>query len=943
MDKIVVKGAREHNLKNIDVEIPKNKLVVITGISGSGKSSLAFDTLYAEGQRRYIESLSAYARQFLGKIKKPDVDYIEGLSPSISIDQRGVSHNPRSTVGTVTEIYDYMRLLFARIGVPHCPKCGRKIERQTVDQMVDRIKRYPDGSKIQILAPVVKGKKGEFKNLFAKIRREGFVRVRVDGVTMWVEEEIPLDRNKRHNIEVVVDRVVLKEDVLVRLADSLEVALKLAEGTVLVLVDEEELMFSERFACPVCGISLPKIEPRLFSFNSPYGACPVCDGIGFKMEFDPELMIDEDLSISKGAILPWRGRRTERFYMQRLASVARHYGFSLDTPFKELPKDVKKILLYGSHNGEIEFVYDTKHGFWEHTGGFEGIIPYLMRRYEEAESDEYRESLHSYMRLTPCPACGGKRLRPEALAVTIMGKSIADFSDMSIDKLRDFMEDLSVSEKEYMVVGEVLKEIKQRLSFLAEIGVGYLTLSRLAATLSGGESQRIRLATQIGSKLSGVLYVLDEPTVGLHPRDTDKLIGILKELRSMGNTVVVVEHDENTIRHADYLIEMGPGAGEHGGEVVATGEVNDILKVDRSPTALYLSGKLKIDVPHQRRKGIHFLKIRGASQFNLKNIDVDIPLETFVCLTGVSGSGKSTLLYEIIYKGIKHKLRQSREKPGKFKDILGWEQIKRVVVIDQSPIGRTPRSNPATYTGAFTPIRELFASLPESKVRGYKVGRFSFNVPGGRCSACKGEGMIRVQMQFLPDVYIPCDVCGGKRYNAATLEVKYKGKSIADVLDMSVEEALEFFHNYPSIRRKLQLLADVGLDYIKLGQSATTLSGGEAQRVKLATELSKTSTKGTLYLLDEPTTGLHMSEVNKLISVLQRLVEMGNTVIVIEHNLDVIKVADFVIDLGPEGGEEGGYVVATGTPEEVASTRSSYTGRYLSTKLYHFQRGEADS
>ncbi|MCD6420666.1 MAG: excinuclease ABC subunit UvrA, partial [Synergistetes bacterium] len=665
----------------------------------------------------------------------------------------------------------------------------------------------------------------------------------------------------------------------------------------------------------------------------PYGACPVCGGIGFKMEFDPELLIDEELSISKGAILPWKGRRTERFYIQRLASVARHYGFSLDTPFKNLPEEMKNILLYGSNESNIEFTYDTKHGFWERTGSFEGIIPYLTRRYEEAESDDYRETLHNYMRLTPCPACGGKRLRAEALAVTIMGRNIAEFSDMPINALRKFVDKISLSEKEQIVVGEVLREIKQRLEFLIEIGVGYLSLSRLASTLSGGESQRIRLATQIGSRLSGVLYVLDEPTVGLHPRDTDRLIETLKELRDGGNTVIVVEHDENTIRHADYIIEMGPGAGKHGGEIVATGDISDIMKAKRSPTGRYLSGKVRIDLPHERRKAKSFLRIKGASQFNLKDIDVDIPLGTFVCLTGVSGSGKSTLLYEIIYKGVRYKLGQSREKPGKFRDILGWENIKRVVVIDQSPIGKTPRSNPATYTGAFTPIRELFASLPESKIRGYKAGRFSFNVPGGRCSACKGEGVIRVQMQFLPDVYVPCDVCGGKRYNSATLEVKYKGKNIADVLEMSVEEALEFFYNYPAIRKKLQLLLDVGLGYIKLGQPATTLSGGEAQRVKLATELSKTSTKSTLYLLDEPTTGLHMSEVSKLISVLQRLVDRGNTVLVIEHNLDVIKVADLIIDLGPEGGEKGGYVVATGTPEEVAHISSSYTGKYLLTKI----------
>ncbi len=929
-DKIIIKGAREHNLKNIDLEIPKYKLVVITGVSGSGKSSLAFDTIYAEGQRRYVESLSAYARQFLGRMEKPDVDAVEGLSPAISIDQKGVPRNPRSTVGTITEIYDYLRLLFARIGVPHCPKCGRKIEKQTVDQMVDRILSLPDGLRIQILSPVVRGRKGEFKNLFLELRKEGFLRVRVDGLVLWLEEEINLDKAKKHDVDVIVDRLVVKKENESRIYDSLEQALRLSKGLALVLTEDgKEILLSERFACPYCDVSLPEIEPRLFSFNSPYGACPACDGLGVKIEFAPDLVVDEELSIREGAIRPWRGSRYEEFYIKKLEVLAERYGFSLDVPFKKLPEKAQEIILYGSDE-VLPFKYYTRRGIYEYEGYFEGVITQLERRYRETESESIKEELEKFMRFTPCPVCKGARLKEEALAVKIAGKNIYELTLMSIRELKSFFEKLELDERSRLIARLPIKEIVSRLEFLLNVGVDYLTLARPGYTLSGGEVQRIRLATQIGSGLTGVLYVLDEPTIGLHPRDTERLLNMLEKLRDIGNTLIVVEHDELTIRRADHIIELGPGAGVHGGKVVAQGTLDELLKNRSSLTGSYLSGRKRIPIPPFRRKpGKRKLVIRGARQYNLKNIDVVIPLGLFVCITGVSGAGKSTLVYEILYKALARKLYRSPELPGEHDAIEGLEYIDKVVVIDQSPIGRTPRSNPATYTGAFTPIREFFASLPESKIRGYTPGRFSFNVRGGRCEACQGQGVIKIEMQFLPDVYITCDVCKGKRYNRETLEIKYKGKDISDVLEMTVDEALEFFSNIPSIRRKLRLLSDVGLGYIKLGQPAPTLSGGEAQRVKLAAELSKKATGKTLYILDEPTTGLHFADIEKLIKVLQRLVEGGNTVLVIEHNLEVIKVADYVIDLGPEGGEKGGYIVVSGTPEEVALCDNSYTGKFL--------------
>ncbi|MCD6363840.1 MAG: excinuclease ABC subunit UvrA [Synergistetes bacterium] len=929
-DRIIIKGAREHNLKNIDLEIPKYKLVVITGVSGSGKSSLAFDTIYAEGQRRYVESLSAYARQFLGRMEKPDVDAVEGLSPAISIDQRGVPKNPRSTVGTITEIYDYLRLLFARIGVPHCPKCGRRIERQTVDQMVDKILSLPEGLKVQILSPVVRGRKGEFKNLFLELRKEGFLRVRVDGLILWLEEEIKLDKAKKHDIDVIVDRLLVKRENESRIYDSLEQALRLSKGLAIVLTEKgEEILLSERFACPYCDISLPEIEPRLFSFNSPYGACPACDGLGVKIEFAPDLVVDEELSIKDGAIRPWRGSRFEEFYMRKLEILAQRYGFSLDIPFRDLSDEAKKIILYGSDE-VLPFKYYTRRGVYEYEGHFEGIIPQLERRYRETESEAVKEELERFMRFTPCPVCKGARLKEEALAIKIAGKNIYELTLMSVRELKEFFENLKLDERSRFIAKLPVKEIVSRLDFLLNVGVDYLTLARPGYTLSGGEAQRIRLATQIGSGLTGVLYVLDEPTIGLHPRDTERLLDMLEKLRDIGNTLVVVEHDELTIRRADHIIELGPGAGVHGGKVVAQGTINDLLKNEKSLTGSYLSGRKRIPIPpFRRRPGRRKLVIKGARQYNLKNIDVVIPLGLFVCITGVSGAGKSTLVYEILYKALARKLYRSPELPGEHDAIEGLEHIDKVVVIDQSPIGRTPRSNPATYTGAFTPIREFFASLPEAKIRGYTPGRFSFNVRGGRCEACQGQGVIKIEMQFLPDVYITCDVCKGRRYNRETLEIKYKGKDISDVLEMTVDEALEFFSNIPSIKRKLKLLSDVGLGYIKLGQPAPTLSGGEAQRVKLATELSKKATGKTLYILDEPTTGLHFADIEKLIKVLQRLVEAGNTVLVIEHNLEVIKVADYVIDLGPEGGEKGGYLVAAGTPEEVALCERSHTGKFL--------------
>jgi excinuclease ABC subunit A len=932
-DKIIIKGAREHNLKNINLEIPRNKLVVITGLSGSGKSSLAFDTIYAEGQRRYVESLSAYARQFLGQMQKPDVDQIIGLSPAVAIQQKGLSRNPRSTVGTLTEIYDYLRLLFARIGHPHCPKCGREILPQTSQQIVEQVLNLSQGSRIQVLAPLVKGRKGVYRELFERVRQEGYVRVRVDGEIYGLEEELRLDKNKKHNIEVVVDRLVVRPEVKTRLTDSIETALKLAQGVVLIdILGERSILFSIHNACPHCGISLGEISPRSFSFNSPYGACPTCSGLGTKTEIDPDLVVpDKSLSVNEGALVPWSSPITTRrhrwkwaarnYYYEMLEDVSEYYGFSLDTPFEKLPERYQNILLYGSPD-EI----------YESGEPFEGVITQLERRYHQTESDFVREEIfNKYMTTRVCPDCQGKRLKKESLAVTIQKKSIADISAFSVKEAQEFFNNISLSPNEEFIAREILKEIRKRLSFLINVGLDYITIDRPAATLAGGEAERIHLATQIGSSLVGVIYILDEPTIGLHARDVSRLISTLEDLRDLANTVLVVEHDPATILAADHIIDLGPGAGEKGGRVVVSGPLSKIIETPESLTGAYISGRLKVPVPAKRRK-IDFnrvLEIKGASQFNLKNIDVKIPLGVFVCITGVSGSGKSTLVQEILYKALAQKIYHSKEKAGKHKGLLGIENIDKVINIDQSPIGRTPRSNPATYTDLFTPIRQLFSELPEAKIRGYKPGRFSFNVKGGRCEACMGDGLIKIEMQFLPDVYVPCEVCKEKRFNQETLEVRYKGKNIADVLSMSVEEALEFFKNIPRIREKLQTLSDVGLEYIKLGQSATTLSGGEAQRVKLAKELSKRSTGKTLYLLDEPTTGLHFADIEKLLSVLHRLVDRGNTVLVIEHNLDVVKTADYIIDLGPEGGEQGGEVVATGSPEELCQCKKSYTGKYL--------------
>jgi len=933
-DKIIVKGARAHNLKNIDVEIPRDKLVVITGLSGSGKSSLAFDTIYAEGQRRYVESLSAYARQFLGQMNKPDVDYIEGLSPAIAIDQKAASHNPRSTVGTVTEIYDYLRLLFARIGRPHCPRCGRPIAPQTVSQMVDRLLTFPEETRMQILAPVVRGRKGEYKQLLEELRRSGYARVRVDGEVRETAEEIKLDKNKKHTIEVVVDRIKIRPGIAHRLADSLETALKLSEGLALVeVVGQEEILFSSEFACPECGISLPEIAPRLFSFNSPYGACPACTGLGTSMEVDPDLVIpDPNLSLREGAIAPWSGGEG---YWHILEAVADHYGFSLDVPVRELKPEHLKIILYGSGQERIKFSYINRFGerrTWE--APFEGVIPALERRYRETQSDWSRAEIEEYMSQKPCPVCQGTRLKPEALAVTVGGKNIYEVTKLSVAEAEEFFSNLKLTEKERMIAHQILKEIRARLRFLMDVGLDYLTLDRPAATLSGGEAQRIRLATQIGSGLVGVLYILDEPSIGLHQRDNARLIRTLKQLRDLGNTVIVVEHDEETIREADYIIDIGPGAGAGGGQVVVAGTVSDVMNCPASLTGQYLSGKRRIPVPASRRKpGDKWLELLGASEHNLKNIDVRFPLGTFICVTGVSGSGKSTLVNEILYRALAQRLNGARTLPGRFRELRGIEHLDKVIAVDQSPIGRTPRSNPATYTGVMDDIRSLFAATPEARARGYKPGRFSFNVKGGRCEACSGDGIIKIEMHFLPDVYIPCEVCKGKRYNRETLEVKYKGKSIADVLDMTVDEAVEFFSAIPRLHRKLLTLQDVGLGYIKLGQPATTLSGGEAQRVKLAAELSRRSNGRTLYILDEPTTGLHMADVHRLLNVLQRLVDAGNTVVVIEHNLDVIKSADYIIDLGPEGGDRGGQVVAVGTPEEICQVPASYTGQFLKPVL----------
>lgn len=934
-DKIIVKGARVHNLKNIDVEIPRDKFVVVTGLSGSGKSSLAFDTIYAEGQRRYVESLSAYARQFLGQMDKPDVDYIEGLSPAISIDQKTTGRNPRSTVGTVTEIYDYLRLLFARVGHPHCPECGQPIAQQTVDQMVDRLMQFPERTKVQILAPLVRGRKGEYVKVFEDIRKQGYVRVRVDGEIRDLSEEIKLDKNKKHTIEVVVDRVIIKPEIERRLADSLELALGLSGGIVVVdVIDQQEITFSQNFACVDCGISLAEIAPRMFSFNNPYGACPACSGLGFKMEIDPDLVVpDKSKSLAEGAIVPW-SRTPNGYYTQALAAVARAYGFSMDTPFDRLTPEQVHIVLYGTGGRPIEMRFAKEGRDHRFNTTFEGVINNLARRYRETTSDWAREEIEEYMSTSPCPECGGARLKKESLAVKIAGRSIYDVTRLSVAEALEFFNRLQMTEREQVIARQVLKEIRERLKFLVNVGLDYLTLDRSAGTLSGGESQRIRLATQIGSGLVGVLYILDEPSIGLHQRDNERLINTLKRLRDLGNTLIVVEHDEDTMYAADYIIDIGPGAGANGGEVVAAGPIDEIKKSDKSITGQYLSGRKKIPVPLFRRKpNGKWLEIRGASEHNLKNIDVRIPLGVFNCVTGVSGSGKSTLVNEILYKRLAQELHGSKTKPGAHRDIKGLEHLDKVIDIDQSPIGRTPRSNPATYTGVFDGIRELFSQTPEAKTRGYKPGRFSFNVRGGRCEACKGDGIIKIEMHFLPDVYVPCEVCKGKRYNRETLEVRYKGKNIADVLDMIVDEAAEFFKNIPRIYRKLKTLQDVGLGYIRLGQPATTLSGGEAQRVKLATELSRRSNGKTLYILDEPTTGLHIADIDRLLRVLECLVEAGDTVLVIEHNLDVIKTADYIIDLGPEGGDRGGRVVAQGTPEEVAAVPESYTGHFLKKVL----------
>jgi excinuclease ABC subunit A len=933
-DYIYVKGAREHNLKNIDVTIPRDKLVVFTGVSGSGKSSLAFDTIYSEGQRRYVESLSTYARQFLGQMDKPDVDYIEGLSPAISIDQKSTSNNPRSTVGTVTEIYDYLRLLFARVGTPHCPHCHQPIKRQTVDQVVDNLLTLPDGSRIKILAPVVRGQKGEHKKTIDNLFRDGFVRLLVDGYEYTSDEEIQLDKNKKHDISAVVDRLVIKDSIRSRLAESLELAFELSEGIVVIQLlgdnGEEEMMFSQDFSCPECGFSLPELSPRMFSFNSPFGACPECDGLGEKREIDPALVLDMNKSLADGAVIPW-SNNFFTFYNQVLATMAEKHKISMQRPLKELSRKQLDIILYG--NGQERFKVNYINSYGEASAfrtSYEGIINNLRRRYHETKSDASREEIEKYMTVSPCPGCRGKRLKQEILWVLISEKPIDEVSSMSVREALDFFTNLTLSERETYIARQIIKEIRERLSFLVDVGLDYLTLDRAAGSLSGGEAQRIRLATQVGSSLVGVLYVLDEPSIGLHPRDNDRLLATLKRLRDLGNTVIVVEHDEDTIRNADYIIDIGPRAGVHGGKVVAAGSVEEIMKTSNSLTGQYLSGQKDIELPPSRRNGnAGFVGVRGAAQHNLKNIDVDIPLGKMVVITGVSGSGKSTLVGDIMYPALMKKLHGGRHRPGLHEDIEGVEQIDKVINIDQSPIGRTPRSNPATYTGAFDGIRELFASTAESRVRGYKPGRFSFNVRGGRCEACSGDGIIKIEMHFLPDVYIPCEVCKGKRYNRETLEVKYKGKTISDILEMTVDEAVDFFENIPRVYRKLKTLQDVGLGYIQLGQPAPSLSGGEAQRVKLATELSRRSTGKTLYILDEPTTGLHKDDVKHLLNVLNILVDNGNTVLIIEHNLDVIKTADYIIDLGPEGGEQGGEIIAQGPPEEVAANPLSYTGKYL--------------
>lgn len=938
-DKIVIKGARAHNLKNVDLTIPRDQLVVFTGVSGSGKSSLAFDTIYAEGQRRYVESLSSYARQFLGQMEKPDVDLIEGLSPAISIDQKTTSHNPRSTVGTVTEIYDYLRLLYARIGIPHCPKCGKEIKKQTIDQIVDRIMELPERTKLQLLAPVVRGRKGEHVKLLEDAKKSGYVRVRVDGILYDLSEKIELEKNKKHNIEIVVDRLMVKEGMQMRLTESIETASALSGGLLIVDVNqgEDELLFSQSFSCPDCGVDLMEIEPRMFSFNNPSGACPTCTGLGMQMKFDEQLIVpNEELSIMQGAITaPGYNSVNARGSMSKVLfdALAAKYGFSLETPFKDLPRKIKDIIFYGTKE-KLRITYSNVRGTGTYDYAFEGVINTLQRRYNET-SEAMRAEFEEYMTNIECPDCHGKRLRPEVLAITVNGKNISEVTELSIGKMQEFFQSLTLTERENMIAERILKEIHARVGFLIDVGLEYLTLSRTAGTLSGGESQRIRLATQIGSGLVGVVYILDEPSIGLHQRDNDKLLATLKHLRDIGNSLIVVEHDEDTMRAADFVVDIGPGAGRGGGEIVAAGSVEEIMAVERSVTGAYLSGRKKIEVPKERRPFVqdHKLVIRGAAENNLKNIDVEIPLGVFTCVTGVSGSGKSSLINEILYKRLAKELNRAKTRAGRHEEMLGLEKLDKVINIDQSPIGRTPRSNPATYTGLFDMIRDVFAQTTEAKVRGYQKGRFSFNVKGGRCEACSGDGIVKIEMHFLPDIYVPCEVCHGKRYNRETLEVKYKGKTISDVLDMTVEEALQFFENIPRIKNKLQTLYDVGLSYVQLGQSSTTLSGGEAQRVKLATELSRKSTGKTVYILDEPTTGLHTADVHKLVQILQRLTEGGNTVIVIEHNLDVIKTADYIIDLGPEGGDGGGTIVAVGTPEEICRVPASYTGKYLKPLL----------
>ncbi len=933
---IIIRGAREHNLKNINLEIPRNRLVVITGLSGSGKSSLAFDTLYAEGQRRYVESLSAYARQFLGLMEKPDVDYIEALSPAISIEQRTTGRNPRSTVGTVTEIYDYLRLLFARIGVPYCYNCGKKIERQTIQQIVDQVLALPAETKIQVLAPVVRGRKGEYREIFEEARRDGYVRVRLDGEVLELDQEIHPDKNKKHNIEVVVDRLIVGPRIATRLTDSVETALSLASGIVLIdVVGGEELLFSEHYACIDCGISYEELAPRMFSFNTPYGACPTCGGLGTKMEIDPDLIVpDQSKPLNQGAIAPW-GKMQDGWYLSLTAGVVERYGHTMETPFDQLSPECRQVLLYGSDE-EMEFNYRSSTGRMEGTyrNKFEGIIKNMERRYNQTESSGIREWIESFMDVIPCPECRGARLRKEARAVRIGDHTITDLVGFSIDRAQHFFTHLELNTRDQQIAQQILKEIRERLTFLDDVGLDYLTLDRAAGSLSGGEAQRIRLATQIGSQLVGVLYILDEPSIGLHQRDNQRLIDTLMRLRDLGNSVVVVEHDKETIEKADFVVDLGPGAGEHGGQVVAVGTPAEVAANPASVTGDYLAGRRVIPMPKKRRAGSgKHLLLKGASGNNLKKIDVEIPLGTLVCITGVSGSGKSTLINETLYHLLNKHFYRSKETPLPYAAIEGLEHLDKVIAIDQSPIGRTPRSNPATYTGLFTPIRDLFTQLPEAKIRGYQPGRFSFNVKGGRCEACQGDGILKIEMHFLPDVYVTCEVCKGKRYNRETLEIKYKGESIAGILDMTVDHALEFFDNFPAIRRKLKTLQDVGLGYIRLGQSGTTLSGGEAQRVKLATELSKIGTGRTIYILDEPTTGLHFEDCNMLLRVLNRLVDKGNTVLVIEHQMDVIKTADHIIDLGPDGGDKGGYVVATGTPEEVAEVDSSYTGRFLRREL----------